>query len=120
MDKVKLLLEFIDNNRLLSFLGGLAIFLTTILLFSSNSMKFENQTSTAIVKDYQVLVNNNDYKYYTYLNKYYVFVSNPAKIEKSLIRQELEIPENIEFEVLLPGMAYLENISPIPSPSVTN
>lgn len=90
------------------------------MLFSSNNMKLENQNTPTIAKEYQVFVDNKDYQYYSYQNKYYVLTTNPAKIEKALIREELQIPENIEFEVLLPGMAYLENISPIPSPSVTN
>lgn len=118
MNKFNQLLEFIKNNKLLSLVGGLAIVLICLFLFSSNSTKIGNITNITVIptKEYTVITNTTDYSYYTYNNKNFVFVTNPFKTDKELIRKELNIPQGTEFEVVLPGMAYMENISPTPTP----
>ena len=118
MDKFNKLLEFIKDNKLLSIVGGLAILLISLFLFSSNSTKIDNVINISVTptKDYTVITNTIDYSYYTYNNKNFVFVTNPFKTDKELIRQELNIPQGTDFEVVLPGMAYMENITQTPTP----
>lgn len=114
MSKFKLIIEFIKNNKVLSLLFLIAFVLIISVMFTKGTLT--NQTTENVVSDeYQIFVDNNDYRYFIYNNKYYVFVSDPSKIDKENIRTTLNIPENIDFEVLTPGMGIHESITLTPT-----
>jgi polysaccharide deacetylase 2 family uncharacterized protein YibQ len=54
-------------------------------------------------EQYEVIAESRDLKFYREYGKYYVIVNDVALNDKQIIRNTLAIPNNIDFEIVIPG-----------------
>ena len=102
MNNIEKMIVFIRDNKILVTVLSVAI----ILIFSViiTNLNFQNlKTSTPVVSGtvYQEITRTNNLTFYFSNGFYYVVTKDPNKQNKSNIRATLNIPSNIDFEVLI-------------------
>ena len=100
---------FVNNNRLLSFLGILAFVLMMPLLFrDSTTTTGTTPKIVGIDGVYSTLISNPSFEYFKFDGQYVVLVKDNTTQDKEKIRKYLKIPSNIDFEVVID-----KNLDPI-------
>lgn len=115
-EKIEKIIYFLKNNKLLVFVLVLAFVLLLLLVFNSGIETQDNLDSRSYynAEDYIPISESADFIYYKDDTGYHVFVSDPNKTNKELVRRTLNIPEDFEFDIVLPnafsrGMVQLDN-----------
>ena len=111
-EKIEKIIYFLKNNKLLVFVLTLAFVLLLILLFNTGVSTQDNLDSRSYYNsgDYIPISESTDFIFYKDANGYHVFVSDPNKTNKELIRRTLNIPENFEFDIVLPNAFSRETV----------
>lgn len=106
VERINKIIKFIQNNKLLSLIIFLMVFMMIIVAFSNRSSQSIDNRDPVIVQmedEYKVLASTDDLKFYIEYGKYYVLVNNINMTNEQLIRNTLGISSDIEFEIIIPG-----------------
>jgi hypothetical protein len=112
MDKISIIKNFVVNNKLLSLILSVALILIILLLFTKNTAQnnIQNESLNKSGENaYTLIKETSDYSYYIEYGKYYVTINMMSLNDKEQIRAALEIPQSIDFEVVIPGALLRED-----------
>jgi membrane-anchored glycerophosphoryl diester phosphodiesterase (GDPDase) len=103
---VKKIFEFMKNNPYLTVIMFLLFFIMILVVQSKNenvAPEPENPVIEKMQQQYEVIAESRDLKFYREYGKYYVIVNDIALNDKQIIRNTLDIPSYIDFEIVIPG-----------------
>jgi hypothetical protein len=108
MNTFEKIIEFIKNNRLLSFVVLLAVYIFITVLLTGPGFRLTNTSPSEDVSeiDYQLIKETNSFEYFIMNGKHYVSIKDLSKTNEETIKNTLGISNNISIILLYPNEYY--------------